>query len=72
MARTDGRINSHVQEKKSSSAGGAASALPAEERQAVLEGLQPGWRYASTLWAIVFLFLTALMLFDLVAGLFHG
>ena len=73
MGRSDGRINSHLQEKKPAPAGNAAPAtLPLEERQAILEGAQPGWRWAATLWAVVFLFLTALMLFDLVAGLFHG
>jgi hypothetical protein len=72
MARKDGRSNAHIQEKRPPSGGGLSSpAPPAEERPAVEEGRQPGWRWAATAWAIVFLFLTALMLFDLVAGLFH-
>jgi hypothetical protein len=73
MGRSDGRTNSHVQEKKPPPAGNApAAALPPEERQAILEGAQPGWRWAAMIWAVVFLFLTALMLFDLVAGLLTG
>jgi hypothetical protein len=70
MARTDGRPNSHIQEKKPSSE--ANSSLPAvEEWPAAEEGHQRGWRWAAMLWAVVFLFLTALMLFDLLTGLFH-
>ncbi len=74
MARTDGRQNSHIQEKKPASAGSAAPAPPAptaEERLAAQEGQQPTWRWAAAVWAVVFLFLTVLALFDLVAGLFH-
>ncbi|HKI35769.1 MAG TPA: hypothetical protein VKA46_28195 [Gemmataceae bacterium] len=74
MARTDGRHSSHIQEKRPPSGGNSASPPPAsagEERQAAQEGRDAGWRWAATLWAIVFLFLTALLLFDLLAGLIH-
>jgi len=75
MARTDGRPTAHIQEKRPPSGGGVPPAphVPTpEERLAAQEGRQPTWRWAATLWAIVFLFLTALALFDLIAGLiFH-
>jgi hypothetical protein len=75
MARTDGRPNAHIQEKRPPSASSTPPARPApgaEEQLEVQEGRQPTWRWAATVWAIVFLFLTALALFDLVAGLiFH-
>jgi hypothetical protein len=73
MGRTDGRTNAHVQEKKPPSGGEPPAARPtAEERQAIEAGRQPVWRWAATLWAIMFLFLAALLLFDLLAGLLHG
>ena len=75
MARTDGRPNPHIQEKRPPSASGTppAPAPPTpEERLAAQEGQQSTWRWAATLWAIVFLFLTLLAVFDLIAGLiFH-
>jgi len=43
----------------------------AEERLAAQEGLHQTWRWAAAIWAIVFLFLAVLALFDFVAGLFH-
>ena len=73
MARTDGRPHLHIQEKKPSSAESPAPPRPtSEERAAAQEGLQPTWRWTATLWAIVFLFLSALLLFDMVVGLVHG
>jgi hypothetical protein len=73
MGRSDGRPNTHIQEKKTPSGDSPAPAPPpAEERPAAAqEGRQPVWRWAATVWAIVFLFLTALALFDLLAGLFR-
>ena len=74
MARTQGRPNSHIQETRPSSGPRPTSPPPAppeEERPAVQEGKGRGWRLAALLWAIVFLFLAALMVFDLLAGLFH-
>jgi hypothetical protein len=72
MGRTDGRPNAHIQEKKAPSAGNSAPAPPpAEERPAAPGPPQHTWRWAATLWAIVFLFLAALALFDLVVGLFR-
>jgi hypothetical protein len=70
MARTDGRAHSHIQEARAPSAArpvpppGGEPAAPPERRHR-------GWRFAVLLWAIMFLFLSALMVFDLIAGLFH-
>jgi hypothetical protein len=74
MARTDGRHNSHIQEKRPPAGGGAPAAAPtaAEERRTDLEGGRPAWRWAATVWAVVFLFLTLLAVFDLIAGLWRG
>ena len=76
MGRSDGRPNAHIQEKRPSVAGDAPAAPPArpsaEERLAIQEGRQRAWRWAATLWAIVFLFLAALLVFDLVAGFLRG
>jgi hypothetical protein len=74
MGRTEGRPNSHIQEKKPSSGGNSVPVSPAptaEERLEAQEARQPTWRWAATIWAIVFLFLSALALFDLATGLFH-
>ena len=71
MGRTDGRSNAHIQEKKAPSGGNPAPAPPAEERPPAEEGRQPTWRWAAAVWAVVFLFLTALALFDLLTGLFR-
>jgi hypothetical protein len=73
MGRTDGRPNAHIQEKTPPPAEGspAPAPPPAEESPAAREFQQRTWRWAATIWAIVFLFLTALALFDLIAGLFH-
>jgi len=76
MARSGGRPNPHVQESRPPAAGRPAPAPPDGDHRPPVwdggEGQQTGWRLAATLWAIVFLFLAALMVFDLVAGLFHG
>jgi hypothetical protein len=74
MGRSDGRPNSHIQEKKPPSGGESPAPPPrptAEEREAAQEGREPAWRWAATIWAIVFLFLSALLLFDLIAGVIH-
>ncbi len=70
MGRADRRANAHIQEKKPPPDGNAAPP-PAEERAAAPEGQQRTWRWAALVWAVVFLFLAALALFDLVAGLFR-
>jgi len=74
MARTGGRPHSQIQEARPAAARPpAAPPAPAdEERPAAADAPQPGWRLAATLWAIVFLFLAALMVFDLIASLFQG
>jgi hypothetical protein len=73
MGRTDGRSGPHIQEARPS-----AAARPSVQPQAartdpppVAEGRQTGWRFAALIWAIVFLFLGALAVFDLFAGLFR-
>lgn len=72
MGRTDGRPNSHIQEKVPPTAADAEPApSAAEDAPAAQEFPQRAWRWATTVWAIVFLFLTALALFDLIAALIH-
>jgi hypothetical protein len=71
MARTDGRTGSHIQEGRSPAAGRPAPPAAGEERPPAPEERQPGWQLAATVWAIVFLFLAALLVFDLFAGLFQ-
>ncbi len=73
MGRTDRRANTNIQEKKPPQENSAPQPI-AEERPAPAEVQQPssGWRWAALVWAIVFLFLMALALFDLVAGMFRG
>ncbi len=68
MARSDGRHNSHVQESRPAS--GSRPAVPAEADPApVPEPGHRGWRVAGLVWAIIFLFLSALLVFDLFSGL---
>lgn len=70
MGRTDGRPNPHVQETRPPS--GARPAPPPAGEPAPPPGRHhAGWRFAAMLWAITFLFLAALMVFDLIASLFH-
>ena len=73
MARTGGRPTSHIQEARPASAERPPSPPPRadEERPQAPEGRQSGWRLAAALWAVVFLFLAALLVFDLIAGLLH-
>jgi hypothetical protein len=72
MARTGGRPQSQITEARPAPPR-APSPPPAEEdRPSVPEGQQTGWRLAATLWAIIFLFLAALLVFDLLAGLFRS
>jgi hypothetical protein len=72
MGRTDRRTNTHIQEKKPPPQDNSAPP-PAEERPAPMpDDQQRAWRWAATIWAIVFLFLLALAMFDLVAGMFRG
>jgi hypothetical protein len=69
MGRSDGRNNPHVHESKPP---GARPQAPAgEERPAVPEGRDLAWRAASLVWAVVFLFLVALLIFDMVFSLLH-
>jgi hypothetical protein len=73
MRRGDGRHHAHIQGSRPAAAAEAPSpaAPAAEERAAVPGGNPAGWRLAGLLWAITFLFLSALMVFDLIAGVFH-
>jgi hypothetical protein len=60
-----------MQEKRPPSGGNSAAAPPeptGEPVQTPQEARGSGWRWAATLWAIVFLFLSALLVFDLLAG----
>ena len=70
MGRTEGRPNSHIQEKKPPPEGNSAPRA-AEDGPAAREAGQRHWRWAATVWAVVFLFLAALAIFDLLAGLIH-
>jgi hypothetical protein len=64
MGRTDGRPNPQAQEKKPP---------PAAERPQADEGRQAAWFWAAAVWAVFFMFLVTLALYDLVAGLlFRG
>jgi hypothetical protein len=73
MGRKNGRPNVHIQEKRPAVLGSAPAAPVNDEPPATApEARLSGWRLAATLWAIVFLFLAALMMFDLIAGLIHG
>jgi len=70
MGRKNGRSVAHIQEKRPSAVVGLAPSEPSAEMQPAGEtAVHRGWRWAATLWAIVFLFLTALMVFDLVVSL---
>jgi hypothetical protein len=61
-----------VQEKKPSPGGDSSiPPPPAEGRKVVWGSRQPTWLWAAILWAVAFLFLSTLMLFDLVIGFFH-
>ena len=70
MGRKNARANAHIQEKRATAGVGLPSPAPGPEPAPAGEGgRHSGWRLAATLWAIVFLFLTALMVFDLVVSL---
>jgi hypothetical protein len=71
MRRSDGRRNAHIQERKPPSAGAAPAppTRPDGEEQPLPEGRQAGWRWAAAIWAVMFLFLTTILVFDLIAGL---
>jgi len=70
MGRKNGRPNVHIQEKRSAAGLPLPSSTTSTEDTA--EPQQPGWRWAVTLWAIVFLFLSALMVFDLIVSVVRG
>jgi hypothetical protein len=73
MARTEGRTGPHIQPARPASGGRTPPAPPVpEDPPAVEETRRSGWRFAAMIWAIVFLFLGALLVFDLIAGLLHS
>jgi hypothetical protein len=72
MGRSDLHRVPHIREEKPPAAPPARAPDPAEAGAPAPEGPEGrGWGVAILVWAAMLLFLAALMLFDLVAGLFR-
>jgi hypothetical protein len=70
MGRSDPHRSTHVREEKPA----APPAPPPDPKAAAPEPearRRPGWGVAILIWAVATLFLAALMVFDMIAGLFR-
>jgi hypothetical protein len=73
MSRTESRHNPHVQGARPPAASRPTAApeeAPAEAEANAAPVSHAGWRLAVFAWAIMFLFLSALAVFDMITGLF--